>query len=325
MPVTRVPRRGSMAFWPRKRAKSEIARVRSWARHNDAKLLGFSGYKVGMTHLMMTDNNPNSLTKGEDIFCPVTVVECPPIKTFSLRFYKKTPNGFAASSQVFAENLDKELERKLTKMSKGKKKLEDIKDFDNLTALIHTQPRLTGIGKKKPEIFELHLGGNKEKKLEYAKSILGKEIKVEDVFSEGNLADIHAISRAKGIQGPVKRFGVAVRQHKAEKTKRGPASLGAWCGQGKMMYRVAHAGQMGYWQRIEYNKQILRIGNKPEEINPKGGFKHYGNVKNSYVLIKGSITGPSKRLIRFNIATRAKKEPKSAPSITYVSLESHQN
>ena len=117
----------------------------------------------------------------------------------------------------------------------------------------------------------------------------------------------------------------AARTHKAEKTKRGPASLGAWCGQGKMMYRVAHAGQMGYWQRTEHNKQILKIGSKPEEINPKGGFKHYGVVKNSYVLFMGSVIGPSKRMIRFNVAARVKKEPKGAPNITYVSLESHQN
>ncbi|MBN1157276.1 50S ribosomal protein L3, partial [Candidatus Woesearchaeota archaeon] len=306
MPVTRVPRRGSMAFWPRKRAKSEVARVRSWANIKDAKLLGFSGYKAGMTHILMTDNNPNSLNKGKDIFCPVTVVECPPAKAFSLRFYKKTPNGLAVSSQIFAENVDKDLERKL-KNPKGKKKLEDIKEFDDLTVVVHTQPKLTGIGKKKPEIFEIHIGGNKEKKLEYAKGILGKEIKIEDIFSEGDFTDIHAVTRAKGIQGPVKRFGVAIRQHKAEKTKRGPASLGAWCGQGKMMYRVAHAGQMGYWRRIEHSKQILRIGNKPDEINPKGGFKHYGNVKNGYVLFKGSVAGASKRLIRFNVATRAKK------------------
>jgi large subunit ribosomal protein L3 len=324
MPQARVPRKGTMAYWPRKRAKNPVARVRSWADVKDAKLLGFSGYKAGMTHLMITDNNPHSLTKGEDIFCPVTVVECPPIKAFSLRFYKKTPNGLTASSQVFAENVDKDLERRL-KNPGGKKKLEDIKEFEDLTVLVHTQPRLTGIGKKKPEIFEIHLGGNNEKKLEYAKGILGKEIKVEDVFSEGNFTDIHAVTRAKGIQGPVKRFGVAIRQHKAEKTKRGPASLGAWCGQGKMMYRVAHAGQKGYWQRIEHNKQIMKIGNKPEEINPKGGFKHFGIVRNSYVLFKGSVAGSTNRLIRFNVASRAIKETKGAPSITYVSLESSQN
>ena len=108
MPRTRNPRMGSMAFWPRKRAKNEVARVRAWANTKDTKLLGFSGYKAGMTHLHITDNNPNSLTKGEDIFCPVTVVECPPLKAFSLRFYKNS----VAVSQVFADNLDKELERR---------------------------------------------------------------------------------------------------------------------------------------------------------------------------------------------------------------------
>ena len=91
------------------------------------------------------------------------------------------------------------------------------------------------------------------------------------------------------------------------------------------MYRVAHAGQMGYHQRTEYNKWILKISSNPEELKMKGGFIHYGNVKNSYILIKGSLPGPKKRLIRFNKALRPnKKIPNEAPSIEYVSLESKQ-
>ncbi len=76
------------------------------------------------------------------------------------------------------------------------------------------------------------------------------------------------------------------------------------------MYRNAGAGQMGYHQRTEYNKHILKIGDKEDNINPKSGFKHYGIIKNNYIILKGSIAGPSKRLIRFNYLTKPNKRIK---------------
>ena len=91
------------------------------------------------------------------------------------------------------------------------------------------------------------------------------------------------------------------------------------------MYRVAHAGQMGYHQRVDYNKWVVRISEKADDINPKGGFKHYGVVKNSYIIVKGSIPGPSKRLICFMTSIRPNKHiPANAPSIEYLALATHQ-
>lgn len=320
MPKTRRPRFGSLAYYPRKRSKRTVARVRSWVDIKDSKLLGFAGYKVGMAHLMVEDSNPNSMTKGEIISLPATIIECPPIKAASIRFYKKTIDGLKIVSDIFAENLDKELERKIT-IPKSKNKIEDITDFDDIMLLVYTQPKLTGIGKKKPELFEMAIGGKKEQKLEYAKNILGKEINVKDIFQEGNQLDIHAVTKGKGLQGPMKRFGIGRKQHKSEKGTRNPGSLGGWKGQVNIMWKVPHAGQMGYFQRTEYNKWLLKIGNKGEEINPNSGFHKYGIIKNSYVLIKGSIAGPKKRLIRFNFATRSNRNiPKDAPTIKKVIL-----
>ena len=90
------------------------------------------------------------------------------------------------------------------------------------------------------------------------------------------------------------------------------------------MYRTAHAGKMGYHLRTEYNKYILKIGAKPEEINAKGGYVHYGVVKNPYILVKGSLGGVQKRLIKFTQAVRAKKVLPEQPQITYTSMESKQ-
>lgn len=304
MPKAHSPRHGSMQFWPRKRAKSEVARVRFWANQKDTKLIGFAGYKVGMAHVMFEDTRDHSLSKGKTVSWPITIVECPALTAFSIKFYKNN----ISVSQVFAEKFDKNLQRKY-KIPKNKKTIKDIKEdkFDDLKLIVHTNPGLTTIGKKKPEVFEMALGGKKEDKLKAAKELLGKEISLKDIFNVGQIVDIHAITKGKGFQGPVKRFGIGIRRHKSEKTKRGPGSLGGWKGQAHFMYRIAHAGQMGYHQRTEYNKQILKIGDKEDKINPKSGFKHYGIIKNNYIIFKGSIAGPIKRLIRFNRAIRQNK------------------
>lgn len=305
-----------MQYWPRKRARRSYARIRSYAESDDVKLLGFAGYKVGMTHLMVVDNHPNSLTFNQDIFVPATIVECPPIKAFSVRFYKKTISGLKLVCEVFSKP-DKELTRKMVLPKKTPKNIDEVKEFDDLRLNVYTQPKLTNIGKKKPELFEIALGGSKEERLAYAKKVLGKELRVEDVLKEGQQIDVHAVTKAQGFQGPVKRFGVAIRQHKSEKTKRGPGSLGPWTG--ARQYRVAKAGQTGYHIRTEKNKQILKISNNPEEINTKGGFPRYGNIKNSYVLVKGSLQGTPKRLLRFIPSLRPnKKLPEEAPQINYV-------
>jgi len=224
------------------------------------------------------------------------------------------------------QKLNKELKRKLLAPKKVRQDINKINssDYDDLRVVVYTQPKAAGF-KKKPEVFELALGGSYEQKFNYVKEHFDKEIKIRDVFQDGNLIDVHAISKGKGFQGPVKRFGVSLRQAKSEKVIRGPGTLGPWCGQGHVMYRVAHAGKTGFYQRIEYNKHIIKISDKPEEINPKGGFVNFGNVKTTYVLLKGSVPGTNKRMIIMKKALRPnKKIPKEAPVVSYVSLISKQ-
>lgn len=325
MGKTGSPRHGSLQYWPHKRAKRQYPRIRSQATIKDTKILGFAGYKAGMTHVLFTDNSPNSLTKGQDISCPVTVIECPPLKIASIRFYKRKITNLVLLTEIMAEKIDKELSRKISLPKKVSKKFEDITDFDEIRMLAYTQPKLAGIGKKKPEIFEVGIGGSKEDALAYAKENLGKEIAIEDVFTEGQQVDVHSITKGKGYQGAVKRFGINLRSHKSEKTKRGVGSLGPWKAQAHIMWKIPAAGKHGYFTRTEYNKWLLKMGKEPKEINLKGGFLRYGLIKNNYILIKGSVPGSEKRLIRMNFTTRPnRKIPSKAPEITYISIESQQ-
>jgi len=305
MPTTRRPRKGTMQFWPRSRARRIYPTIKSNLKSKDTKMIAFPGYKAGMTHLTLIDNNPNSLTKSQEIFCPVTIIECPPIKPFSLKFYKQTHDGLQLITEVLSKNLDKELERKIKLPKKQPKLIPE--EFDDLRITVYTQPKLTTIGKKKPEIIEIPISGSKEQKLEYAKSLMDKEIKISDIFKENQFLDVHAVTRGKGFQGAIKRFGLKLKSHKSEKKRRSAGNLGAWTPK-KVSHTVPQAGSTGYNTRTEYNKFLIKIDSDPKNINSKTGFSHYGLVKNDYLLIKGSIPGPKKRTIILTEPVRYHKE-----------------
>lgn len=320
------PRHGSMQFWPRKRATRPYARVRSVPSTKDAKLLAFAGYKVGMTHVIATDNGKNSMTKGEKISVPVTVIECPPLKISSVRFYSASGYGSNVVKEFFFK-VDKEFVRKSI-VSKSISKVEDLDSVDlasiiDITVQVYTQPHLCGVGKKTPEVFEIPLGGDVSSKLAFVKEHVGKSFAVSDAFKELDFVDTRAITKGKGFQGPVKRFGVSIRSHKSEKTIRGPGSLGAWIAQGHTMYRIAFAGQMGYHQRTQYGNHLLTISDDIAKVNPDGGFLKYGLVKTTYVLIKGSVPGAKKRLVMLTKAIRNAQQTK-VPVVDTIITQSKQ-
>ena len=322
------PRRGSMGYSPRKRARAETPHIKSWPEGGDKpKIQGFLGYKAGMTHAFVVDYRPTSTTSGREIAMPVSVVEVPPIKIAAVRAYKKTFHGLQTIGEIWADKLDPELSKRLPLTKKEKKKKWDFtKDADELRVLAYTQPKLvTSVPKKTPEIRELRIsGGSIEDQIKYAKEILGKELKINDTVKEGDMLDIIAVTKGKGFQGAVKRWGVKLLTHKNSKHRRMIGTAGSWH-PNWIQATVPQAGQMGYHQRTEYNKRVLKIGDKGEEINPAGGFLHYGIVKNSYILIHGSIPGPTKRLVSMRDAIRYRRGVKvEKPEITYISTTSKQ-
>src|SRR5207249_448572 len=128
-------------------------------------------------------------------------------------------------------------------------------------------------------------GGTVQDQLEFGKKILGKDLKISEVFKEGGDVDVISITKGKGIQGPVKRWGIKKLKHKSRKTVRGVGSIGPWHPH-YVMYSVPRAGQMGFAQRTEYNKEILKMGDNGAEVTPKGGFLRYGPVKTEYTVLR---------------------------------------
>jgi len=313
------PRRGSLAFVPRVRAKRAYSTISNWPKSEDLKLLGFAAYKAGMTHIVMIDDSEKSVTKGEAISVPVTVLEAPKIKVIGIRLYGiDNFRQLKCISSSLITKLDKEFKKKLTLPKKKEEKNIDnlINDAVEVRALVATLPKGIAAGKKKPDIFEIAVGGKDIKaKYDYIKSILGKELSISDVFKPGDYVDVVSVSKGKGFQGPVKRFGVKLQSDKTDTTRRAVASIGPDVPR-KTSWRVPMPGQLGYHNRTEFNKRILKIGNDGKEVTLSGGFLKYGVIKGDYLLIKGSVAGAATRLIRLRAPIRLnKKVPKEAPQI----------
>ncbi len=288
--ATHKSRAGSLQYWPRKRASKVLPSVnwRPVSKLGRAGLQGFIGYKVGMASLCVKDITSDSMTKNKRIIIPATILECPNMKIYSVRFYKN--NNVIKDIVVGFDNFLK----RVLKKPKEMKKVDDMKeDYDDIRLIVYSDVKKTGI-KKKPDIIEIALGGAKEDKLKFVKENINKEFSVNDIFSDG-LVDVHGVTKGYGTQGPVKRFGIKLKSYKSEKGRRRPGNVGPWH-PARVTFRVPMAGQTGYFSRTAYNNLIISVGKTQEkDINKDSGFKHYGKIKTNYIILKGSVQGPVKR------------------------------
>ena len=284
-----------------------------------------------MTYALAMDNRQGSLSFGKEIVIPMTILESPPMLACAVRAYTKTYEGYHTFGEAWMEKPSKDFERIISVPEKfmteeGLKKIEgSMEKIADVRMLMATQPRLAKRGKKAPDLIEVKIGGGSIKeRFEYGKKLLGAEVKIGDFVKEGETVDTIGITKGKGIQGPVKRWGIRRKIHKARKTVRQVGSIGGWTPH-YVMYSVPRAGQMGFHQRTEYNKLVIKLGNNGSEVTPKGGFLRYGQINSEYVMVKGSVPGTTNRLIVMRVATRPPPENEAgAPKPEYVSMQSPQ-
>ena len=330
-----APRHGSLAFLPRKRASNTKGRIRHWLdKRESLNFLGFAGFKAGMTHVTYIEDQKNSPYFGKELMKPVTVIEIPPLILIGIRIYNEDEYGKYVIGELYTKEINQYLKRKINTpdfenydFKNIKKRLtENINEYSEIRGIFQTQPYLTSLPRKKPDIIEIKLNsiGNPNKEFKFAITNLGNEIRARDVLEEGELIDVIAVTKGKGFQGPVKRFGIKILTRKNSKIRRAVACIGPWH-PARVLYTVPRPGQLGYHQRTEYHKRIMLIGENEEEINPKGGYIRYGKVKGDYLLLLGSIPGPKKRLIRIRKTIRPLKSfTVKTPEITFISRESQQ-
>ena len=310
------PRRGSIAYLPRGRAKSMEARIRAWPKiiSDEPKLLGHAGFKAGCVQLVSVDDRDKTPNAGKQLVSLGTVIVTPPLLIIGVRGYSKDANGKHAYFDIYANDTPKNIERAFNikpneeAIAQAEKSLKHIKE---IFAIVAVTPNLAGLEQKKPYIFEVSVnGGDIPKQFLFVKELLGKEVKIEQVFENGVTVDVAAITKGKGWEGPITRWGVKRKQHKSRKSVREVGSLGPISPQ-YVMYTVPRAGQRGFHQRVEYDKRIMVMSNTEKNefvINPTGGFKHFGNVNGDFIIVKGSVPGTYRRLIK--LRKQIRNEPK---------------
>jgi large subunit ribosomal protein L3e len=321
-----APRRGSLGFLPKKRTKHHSGRIRSFPRDDASAaphLTAFRGYKAGMTHVV------RAVDKRE-VVDAVSIVETPPMVVVGVVGYVETPSGLRTLTTVFAEHLSEEFKRRCYKnWYRSKKKaftkyalkyqkdngkdieheLERIKKFCTVVRVIaHSQVKKLNLRLKKAHIMEIQVnGGDAAAKVDYAKSLFEKEVTVDSVFTVFENIDVIGVTKGRGFEGVVTRWGVSRLPRKTHRGLRKVACIGSWH-PARVSTTVPRAGQNGYFHRTEMNKKIYRIGKKGDgascqteadltakSITPMGGFVHYGEVKEDWLMLKGAIVGVKKR------------------------------
>ncbi|XP_010473364.1 PREDICTED: 60S ribosomal protein L3-2 [Camelina sativa] len=332
------PRHGSLGFLPRKRASRHRGKVKAFPKDDPRKpcrLTSFLGYKAGMTHIVREVEKPGSKLHKKETCEAVTIIETPPMVVVGVVGYVKTPRGLRSLSTVWAQHLSEEVRRRFYKnWAKSKKKAftryskkheteEGKKDIQSqlekmkkycavIRVLAHTQIRkMKGLKLKKAHLNEIQInGGDIAKKVDYACSLFEKQVPIDAIFQKDEMIDIIGVTKGKGYEGVVTRWGVTRLPRKTHRGLRKVACIGAWH-PARVSYTVARAGQNGYHHRTEMNKKIYRVGKVGQEthsamtefdrtvkdITPMGGFPHYGIVKQDYLMIKGGCVGPKKRVV----------------------------
>jgi len=331
------PRHGSLAFLPRKRARRHRGKVKSFPKDDQAKpphLTAFMGYKAGMTHILRDVDKPGSKAHKKEVVEAVSVLETPPIIVVGVVGYVETAQGLRALTTVWAEHLNDEVKRRFYKnWYKSKKKaftsyvkkyaddqkeinaeLSRIKQYCQVVRVIaHTQIRKVKIGQKRAHMMEIQVnGGSVEDKVTFATGLFEKTVPIDAVFAQNEMIDVIGVSKGRGYDGVVTRWGCTRLPRKTHRGLRKVACIGAWH-PAKVQYSVPRAGQNGYHHRTEMNKKVYKLGKgivggtennattdfdlTEKSINPVGGWPHYGLVKEDYIMIKGCIIGPKKRVI----------------------------
>jgi len=181
-----------------------------------------------------------------------------------------------------------------------------------IRAICHTQIGKVKIGSKKANIKEIQInGGTVEQKVDFCTGLFEQEVKIADVFAQDEMCDIIGSTRGKGYSGPIARWSCTRLPRKTHRGLRKVANIGSWHPM-RVQFQVPRAGQDGYHHRTELNKKIYRMGKNVKEdpngattesdltekgITPMGGFAHYGEVTQDWVMLKGAIMGCKRRII----------------------------
>ncbi len=118
---------------------------------------------------------------------------------------------------------------------------------------------------------------------------VGNVIKVEDMFQDGDMVDVSGISKGKGYQGTIKRFGTARgRMTHGSGYHRGLGSMGAHSDPSRIFKGKVMPGHMGAEKVTVQNLSVVRV-----------------DAERGLLLIKGAVPGPKGGLLVIKNSVKA--------------------
>ena len=209
--------------------------------------------KVGMTQIFNADG----------VLVPVTVLQAGPCYVTQIKTVDN--DGYSAVQVGFVDKKEKVV----NKDANGKKEIRNRH----------------GVNKAEKGHFDkAGVSGKRfvrEFKFDNAEEYNLADVIKADIFAEGDKIDATAISKGKGFQGAIKRFG----QHRGpmahgSKFHRHQGSNGACSDPSKVFKGKGMPGHMGHKQITVQNLEIVKV-----------------DVENNLLLVKGAVPGPKKALV----------------------------
>ena len=217
--------------------------------------------KVGMTQIFNADG----------VLVPVTVLQAGPCYVTQIKTVDN--DGYSAVQVGFVDKKEKVV----TKDANGKKEIK------------HRH----GVNKAEKGHFDkAGVSGKRfvrEFKFDNAEEYNLADVIKADIFAEGDKIDATAISKGKGFQGAIKRFG----QHRGpmahgSKFHRHQGSHGAGSSPSKLFKGTGMPGPMGSVKVTVQNLEVVRV-----------------DAENNLLLVKGSVPGPKKSLVTIKETVKA--------------------
>lgn len=113
----------------------------------------------------------------------------------------------------------------------------------------------------------------------------GAEVRVDSIFSTGDIVSVAATSKGRGFQGVVKRhhFGGGSRTHGQSDRERAPGSIGSSSFPSRVLRGLRMAGRMGGKRITVKNLQVVRI-----------------IAESNILIVKGSVPGHINTLLEIH-------------------------
>ena len=220
--------------------------------------------KVGMTQIFNADG----------VLVPVTVLQAGPCYVTQVKTVEN--DGYSAVQVGFVDKKEKVVSKDAT----GKK---EIRNRHGVNKAEKGHFDKAGVSSKR-FVREFRFENAADYKL-------ADEIKA-DIFAEGDKVDATAISKGKGFQGAIKRFG----QHRGpmahgSKFHRHQGSNGACSDPSKVFKGKGMPGHMGSKKITIQNLEVVRV-----------------DAENNLLLVKGAVPGPKKSMVTIKETVKVGKK-----------------